>query len=133
MLTPKPVREITQICDVFRGKIIDVSTSSLIIEVTGNENKIKAFLELLDSFGVTELARTGTVSLRRERRLIYSLLLRINQKVMPAKVYTKKRRKYRPSKRKRSPLLATQFTRTCPRFEPQRKWMQCDYRFVQRK
>ena len=57
--------EITQICDVFRGKIIDVSTSSLIIEVTGNENKIKAFLSLLDSFGVTELARTGTVSLRR--------------------------------------------------------------------
>ena len=57
--------EITQICDVFRGKIIDVSTSSLIIEVTGNENKIKAFLRLLDSFGVTELARTGTVSLRR--------------------------------------------------------------------
>ena len=57
--------EVTQICDVFRGKIIDVSTSSLIIEVTGNENKIKAFLSLLDSFGVTELARTGTVSLRR--------------------------------------------------------------------
>ena len=57
--------EITQICDVFRGKIIDVSTSSLIIEATGNENKIKAFLNLLDSFGVTELARTGTVSLRR--------------------------------------------------------------------
>ena len=47
--------EITQICDVFRGKIIDVSPSSLIIEVTGNENKIKAFLSLLESFGVTEL------------------------------------------------------------------------------
>ena len=57
--------EITQICDVFRGKIIDVSPTSLIIESTGNENKIKAFLNLLESFGVTELARTGTVSLRR--------------------------------------------------------------------
>ena len=57
--------EITQICDVFRGKIIDVATHSLIIEVTGNENKIKAFLSLLESFGVNELARTGTVSLRR--------------------------------------------------------------------
>ena len=57
--------EITQICDVFRGKIIDVAKKTLIIEVTGNENKIRAFLSLLDSFGVTELARTGTVSLRR--------------------------------------------------------------------
>ena len=57
--------EITQICDVFRGKIIDVSPTSLIIEATGNENKIKAFLNLLESFGVSELARTGVVSLRR--------------------------------------------------------------------
>ena len=57
--------EITQICDVFRGKIIDVAPASLIIEATGNENKIKAFLNLLESFGVTELARTGVVSLRR--------------------------------------------------------------------
>jgi acetolactate synthase-1/3 small subunit len=57
--------EITQICDVFRGKIIDVAPASLIIEATGNENKIKAFLKLLESFGVTELARTGVVSLRR--------------------------------------------------------------------
>jgi len=57
--------EITQICDVFRGKIIDVAPQSLIIEATGNENKIKAFLQLLESFGVQELARTGTVSLRR--------------------------------------------------------------------
>jgi len=57
--------EITQICDVFRGKIIDVAPTSLIIEATGNENKIKAFLSLLDSFGAIELARTGVVSLRR--------------------------------------------------------------------
>ena len=57
--------EITQICDVFRGKIIDVSPHNLIIEVTGNKNKIKAFLDLLESFGVSELARTGVVSLRR--------------------------------------------------------------------
>ena len=57
--------DVTQICDVFRGKIIDVAPSSLIIEATGNENKIKAFLSLLSPFGVSELARTGVVSLRR--------------------------------------------------------------------
>ena len=57
--------EITQICDVFRGKIIDGAPASLIIEVTGNENKIRAFLSLIEPFGVSEVARTGTVSLRR--------------------------------------------------------------------
>ena len=57
--------EITQICDIFRGKIIDVSAGSLIIEVTGNENKVKAFLDLIGPFGILEMARTGPVSLRR--------------------------------------------------------------------
>ncbi len=57
--------EITQICDIFRGKIIDVCTDSLIVEVTGNEYKVQAFLELIAPFGVVEQARTGTVSLRR--------------------------------------------------------------------
>jgi acetolactate synthase-1/3 small subunit len=59
--------EVTQICNVFRGKIIDVSKESLVIEATGNENKIVAFLELIEPFGIIELARTGTVSLRRGR------------------------------------------------------------------
>ena len=73
--------EITQICDVFRGKIIDVSPSNLIIEVTGNKNKIKAFLDLLESFGVSELARTGVVSLRRGaiRKLIHFIWKSTNQ------------------------------------------------------
>ncbi|MDC3335348.1 acetolactate synthase small subunit [Opitutales bacterium] len=59
--------EVTQICDVFRGKIIDVAKETLIIEATGNENKIIAFLELVEPFGIVELARTGTVSLKRGR------------------------------------------------------------------
>jgi len=59
--------EVTQICDVFRGKIIDVAKESLVLEATGNENKIVAFLELIEPFGIIELARTGTVSLRRGR------------------------------------------------------------------
>ena len=57
--------EVTQICDIFRSKIIDVSTESMIIEVTGNEHKVKAFLELIEPFDVTEMARTGTVALSR--------------------------------------------------------------------
>ena len=57
--------EVTQICDIFRSKIIDVSTESMIIEVTGNENKVGAFLELIEPLGVIEMARTGTVALSR--------------------------------------------------------------------
>jgi acetolactate synthase-1/3 small subunit len=59
--------EVTQICDVFRGKIIDVAKESLVVEATGNGNKIVAFIELIEPFGIIELARTGTVSLRRGR------------------------------------------------------------------
>ena len=57
--------EVTQICDIFRSKIIDVSSESMIIEVTGNEHKVKAFLELIEPFCVVEMARTGTVALSR--------------------------------------------------------------------
>ena len=57
--------EVTQICDIFRSKIIDVSTESMIIDVTGNENKVEAFLELIEPLGVIEMARTGMVALSR--------------------------------------------------------------------
>lgn len=57
--------EVTQICDIFRAKIIDVSSESMIIEVTGNESKVQAFLDLIEPLGVLEMARTGTVALSR--------------------------------------------------------------------
>ena len=57
--------EVTQICDIFRSKIIDVSTESMIIEVTGNENKVGAFLVLIEPLGVIEMARTGMEALSR--------------------------------------------------------------------
>jgi acetolactate synthase-1/3 small subunit len=58
--------EIIQICDVFRAKIVDVSASSVIVEMTGNDGKIKAFTALIEAFGVLELARTGNLALERE-------------------------------------------------------------------
>jgi acetolactate synthase I/III small subunit len=57
--------EIIQICDIFRAKIIDVATDSAIIEVTGNNAKIKGFLNLIRAYGILEMARTGRVALRR--------------------------------------------------------------------
>jgi acetolactate synthase-1/3 small subunit len=57
--------DIIQIADIFRAKIINVAAESLIIELTGDEGKIGAFLELVEAFGVIELARTGRLAMRR--------------------------------------------------------------------
>jgi acetolactate synthase-1/3 small subunit len=57
--------EIIQITDIFRGNIVDVSPDSLIIVVTGNQDKIETLIELLRGFGIRELSRTGTIALPR--------------------------------------------------------------------
>ena len=62
--------EIMQIVNIFRAKIIDVSHRSMIIEVTGDEEKIDAIVQLLRQFGIKEMARTGKVSMVRGARVI---------------------------------------------------------------
>jgi acetolactate synthase-1/3 small subunit len=57
--------EILNITDIFRGKVVDVSPKNYTIEVTGDVEKIKAFLELLKPMGIKEVARTGQVALVR--------------------------------------------------------------------
>ena len=57
--------EVMQITDIFRAKIADVQPKSMTIEVTGNENKVTKFIELMENFGVIELTRTGKVALPR--------------------------------------------------------------------
>ena len=53
------------VTDIFRAKIIDVSTDSLIIELTGNQSKIEAFINLLEGYEILEIARTGIAGLGR--------------------------------------------------------------------
>ncbi len=57
--------ELLQIAGVFRAKIVNLSADSLIVEVTGDDAKIGAFLGLLEPFGIIELARTGQLALKR--------------------------------------------------------------------
>jgi acetolactate synthase-1/3 small subunit len=57
--------EIMQIVDIFRAKIVDVGSNSLIVEMTGNEEKIKAFVEIVKPFGIKEMVRTGIVAMGR--------------------------------------------------------------------
>lgn len=53
------------VADIFRAKIIDVAKESLIIELTGNQDKIGAFMDLLSGYEILELARTGIAGLSR--------------------------------------------------------------------
>ena len=57
--------EILQIVDIFRAKIVDVAADSLIVEITGDVNKIEAILLLLKPFGIKEMCRTGIIALAR--------------------------------------------------------------------
>ncbi len=57
--------EIISVVDIFRAKVVDVGKKSLIIELTGTQNKIEAFLNMLDGYEIFEVARTGITALSR--------------------------------------------------------------------
>jgi acetolactate synthase-1/3 small subunit len=57
--------EVIQIVDIFRANIVDVSSDSLMVEVTGDEDKLNSLLKLLASFGVKEVCRTGRIAMTR--------------------------------------------------------------------
>ena len=57
--------DVMQITDIFRAKIVDVQPSNLTVEITGTEDKVNKFLELMKPYGVKELTRTGKVALGR--------------------------------------------------------------------
>ena len=58
-------RDLIELANIFRAKIVDVGTNSTIVELTGTENKLNAFLRLLDDYEILELARTGITGLSR--------------------------------------------------------------------
>ena len=64
--TPENRAEIIQVANVFRAKIVDICPESLTIEVTGNRNKVDACISMFRPFGLLQVARTGSVALRRE-------------------------------------------------------------------
>lgn len=58
-------QNIISVADIFRANIIDVSHESLIVELTGDQSKIEAFINLLDGYNIMEIARTGLAGLTR--------------------------------------------------------------------
>ena len=57
--------EIIEVANVFRANIIDISPTTVTAEVTGSDQKIEAFLNMVESYGIEELARTGMTALER--------------------------------------------------------------------
>ena len=60
--------EILRITDIFRGKIVDVNPNTMTVEVTGDDGKINALIDLLKPLGIKEIARTGKVSMARGKK-----------------------------------------------------------------
>jgi acetolactate synthase-1/3 small subunit len=62
--------EIMQLCDIYRAQIVDATPGSMVIEVTGSEEKITALLEHLEPIGIAEMVRTGIVTMARGDRVL---------------------------------------------------------------
>ncbi len=57
--------EIRELVEIFRGKIVDVGPNEVMVEISGRENKVQAFIERMRSYGITELVRTGRIAMVR--------------------------------------------------------------------
>ena len=58
--------EVMQITDIFRAKIVDVQPKTVTIEITGSEDKVEKFIDLMRTFGIVDLTRTGKVAMPRK-------------------------------------------------------------------
>ncbi|MEX1011993.1 MAG: acetolactate synthase small subunit [Balneolaceae bacterium] len=63
---PSTRSDIMLVAQAFRSKVVDISSEKLSLEITGNSDKIDAFIDILRPYGVSEVARTGSVALKRE-------------------------------------------------------------------
>ena len=58
-------REVKELVDIFRGRIVDVSPEQIMVEISGTESKIEAFIEAVRPYGILELVRTGRIAMLR--------------------------------------------------------------------
>lgn len=68
--TPENRSEVIAATEIYRAKIIDYTTDSMCVEVTGEPSKIKAFIEVMKPLGIVEMCRTGVVSLERGNNIL---------------------------------------------------------------
>jgi acetolactate synthase-1/3 small subunit len=61
--------EVLELVEVFRAKVVDIDLAHVMIEISGTENKLNAFVDLMRSFSILELVRTGRIALSRQSSL----------------------------------------------------------------
>ncbi|MEC8473187.1 MAG: acetolactate synthase small subunit [Planctomycetota bacterium] len=61
--------EIRELVDIFRGKIVDVGPQEIVVEISGRENKVQAFIERMRPYGISELVRTGRIAMTRSLKI----------------------------------------------------------------
>ncbi len=68
--------EVLKVVEIFRGRVIDLSAKSAIVEITGDEEKLQAFIDVLLPYGIREMSRTGVVAMSREAKKKNKMRLR---------------------------------------------------------
>lgn len=63
--TPAQRAEVSLLVEMFRGRVVDVTAETLVVEISGQESKVEAFIDLMRPYGILELARTGRIALVR--------------------------------------------------------------------
>lgn len=76
-----PRSEVRELVEIFRGKIVDVSADCVMIEISGQESKLSAFIDLMRPIGILEMVRTGRIALSR------SSTLSVDQALLPPQPY----------------------------------------------
>lgn len=61
--------QIIQIADIYRGNVLDVGPSSLTVELTGDVEKLKGFVSMMETFGILEIAKTGVLAMSRGEKM----------------------------------------------------------------
>jgi acetolactate synthase-1/3 small subunit len=64
-VSPEKRPEVVELVNLFRGRVVDVARTSMMIELSGAESKVEAFIELVRIYGIRELARTGMIAMQR--------------------------------------------------------------------
>jgi acetolactate synthase-1/3 small subunit len=62
-------REVVEVIELFRGKVVDVAANSITVELAGTEDKLEAFIDLMKPYGIESLARTGVIAMPRGTQL----------------------------------------------------------------
>ncbi len=63
--SPEKLSQAMELCNVFKGNVVSLTTDSLIVEITGKPAKVDAFIDIIKSYGITELSRSGATAMAR--------------------------------------------------------------------